>query len=303
MGRYLEKTIETLVSFWVLITGSFFLLRLLPGGPFDQDQALPSLLYNQLNSSWGLDRPLLEQYFFYFRDLLSGHLGVSYFQPEISVGQIISQSFSRTIYLEIMSLLFIFIFSLLFSWILVRYHNFRWVKYFNQTIIFMGSLPALFLGPALIYLFSFYWDYLPVAFLNESKSYILPVITLSFRPLSHLTRLLKNSWLNSLREPFIRTAKSKGLTQSQVLWRHGFRYSVSPLLSWLPSLVISIFAGSVFIELLFSIPGLGFTFVEAINQRDYPVALGATLFYGMIVIFVNWFSEMARIKLDPRGSL
>ncbi len=302
MGRYLEKTIETLISFWILITASFFLLRLLPGGPFDHEHTLSLPVYNQLNSSWGLDRPLVEQYFFYVKSLLSGQMGISYFQPEISVGQIIVQSFSRTLNLDILALLFIFCFAFLFSWILVRFRELRWMKYFNQVIILMGSLPSLFLGPMLIYLFSFYWDFLPVAFLTDSKSYILPILTLSFRPLSQLTRLLKNAWMDALNEPFIRTAKSKGLSQNRVLWAHALRFSVSPLLSWLPSLVIAILAGSVFIELLFSIPGLGFTFVESINQRDYPIALGATLFYGAITISVSWFSELLRLKLDPRGS-
>lgn len=302
MGRYLEKTLETLISFWILVTASFFLLRLLPGGPFDHEQSLPSILYKQLNSAWGLNRPLGEQYFLYLKSLIEGRLGFSYFQPEVSVGSILKESFLRTLGLNLIALSCIFIFAFLFSWILVQFRHQFWARYFNQLVILMGSLPSLFLGPTLIYVFSFYWDLLPVAFLNQSTSYILPVVTLSFRPLSQLTRLLRNSWLDSLNEDFIRTAKAKGLGPQRILWFHAIRFSVSPLMSWLPSVVISVFAGSVFIELLFSIPGLGFTFVEAINQRDYPLALGATIFYGSITLFTSWISELLRIRLDARVS-
>lgn len=300
MGRYLEKTFETLMSFWILVSASFFLLRLLPGGPFDHEQALPPALQEKLNTMWGLNRPLLEQYGLYLKSFVQGHLGFSYFQSDISVGQIIFQAFTRTLALNFLAFIFVIIFAFAMAWVCVRFREYPWIKYFNQLIIIMGSLPALFWGPALIYIFCFYWDLLPVAFLNSPKSYILPLLTLCLRPLSQLSRLIKNSWLESLREDFIRTAKAKGLANNRILWFHAVRFSISPLVSWLPSLVISIFAGSVFIELLFSIPGLGMTFVDALNQRDYPVALGATVFYGSLTIFSSWVAEVVRLSLDPR---
>jgi ABC-type dipeptide/oligopeptide/nickel transport system permease component len=125
---------------------------------------------------------------------------------------------------------------------------------------------------------------------------------LSLRPLSQLTRLMKTAWLDSLGETFIRTARAKGLDQNTVLWRHGLRFSMSPLVAWLPSLVLGIFSGSIFVEVLFSIPGLGSLFIESMNQRDYPVILGATFFYGLLTIVFTLISEVLRLRLDPRGA-
>ena len=303
MGRYLKSTGEIFISYWLLITASFFLLRLLPGGPFDLDHKLPSTVYNHLNKSWGLDRSLIEQYFFYLGDLLQGNMGISYFHSSSTVAEIIWDSFLRTIDLCLIALGFIFSLSFLSSWLLVKYKSLWIAKYFHQFIVLMGALPTLFLGPALIYLFSYYFEILPIAFLQGWQSYILPVLTLSFRPISQLTRLLHSSWLESLEEDFIRTARAKGLSENYILWRHGLRYSLSPLLGWIPHLILGILSGTVFIEILFSINGLGFVFVEAINQRDYPLIMGATIFYGMLTITIVGISEILRMRLDPRGHL
>ncbi len=303
MGRYLKNTGEIFISYWLLITASFFLLRLLPGGPFDLDHQLPAQIYNQLNKSWGLNRSLIEQYFFYLIDLLQGNMGISYFHSSSTVAQIIWDSFLRTIDLCLIALFFIFSLSFFFSWFLVKHKGSLLASGLHQLIILMGALPTMFLGPALIYLFSYYFEIFPLAFLQEWQSYILPVLTLSFRPISQLTRLLHSSWLESLQEPFIRTARAKGLSENYILWRHGLRYSLSPLLGWIPHLILGILSGTVFIEILFSINGLGFVFVEAINQRDYPLVMGATIFYGMLTITIVGLSEMLRIRLDPRGHM
>jgi len=302
MGRYLKKIAEAVLSLWALMTATFFLLRLLPGGPFDEEQVLQKTIYDRLNSTWGLDRPLIEQYFYYMQSILRGELGFSYFQPDSSVGSLLIQAVSRTLVMNILALVLIVFGSFFLSWILVRWKDLKEISYLNQVVILMGSLPALFLGPLLIYFFSYSLNLLPLAFLTSPSSYILPVLTLSLRPLSQLTRLIKTSWLDALRETFIRTARAKGLDQNAVLWRHGLRFSLSPLMGWMPSLVLGIFSGSIFVELLFSIPGLGSLFIESMNQRDYPVILGATFFYGLITVIFTFISEIFRLRLDPRGA-
>lgn len=278
-----KKILELITSLAVLATLLFLLLRLLPGGPFDLERTLDPAIQKNLSESWGLH-----------------NLSYSMIRPDQSVTGIILQGLSNTLSLNLMALFIVLMGSLGLSLLVVRYRGGWFEQLTNQMLIVFVSLPSLFWGPFLIYVFAFYFDLLPVALLNSPASYILPVLTLSLRPFATLVRLLQTSLLTNIQQDYARTAIAKGLTSWEVLVNHVLRNSSMAFLSYLGPLVVSLVSGSFLVEILFAIPGLGTEFVQAINDRDYTVIAGITLFYGCLLLGLNTLIEIVQRNIDPR---
>ncbi|MNL28093.1 Dipeptide transport system permease protein DppB [compost metagenome] len=221
-------------------------------------------------------------------------------RPDQSVTGIILQGLANTLSLNLMALFIVLIGSLGTSLLVVRYRGGWFEQLTNQMLIVFVSLPSLFWGPFLIYIFAFYFDLLPVALLNSPASYILPVLTLSLRPFATLVRLLQTSLLTNIQQDYARTAIAKGLTSWEVLVNHVLRNSSMAFLSYLGPLIVSLVSGSFLVEILFAIPGLGTEFVQAINDRDYTVIAGITLFYGCLLMGLNTLIEVVQRNVDPR---
>lgn len=287
-------------SLVVLAALTFFLLKALPGGPFDEDIALNPLVKSRLSEHWQIEQSWWAQAGSYLGALAQGDLGVSMARPERTVSEIISQGLRNTLSLNFLALVFIIVGSLGISLLAVRFRN-SWVEGFiNQGVIAFLSLPSLFWGPLLIYVFGFYWNLLPVAFLTSPLHYILPLLTLSLRPLASLVRLLKNSLNDNFQQDYVRTARAKGVGTWGILYRHVLKNSLIPFLSYLGPLVVSLLSGSFLVEVLFAVPGLGTEFVAALNDRDYTLIMGLTLFYGALLILVNSFLDVLLKLMDPR---
>ncbi|WP_374074266.1 ABC transporter permease [Bdellovibrio bacteriovorus] len=295
-----KKIFEMLASLVVLAALTFFLLKALPGGPFDEDTALNPLVKEKLMQHWQVEQSWLVQASSYMKALLKGDLGVSMTRPERSVIEIISQGVSNTLALNGLALMFILLGSLVISILAVRYRN-SWIENaIDQGVIAFLSLPSLFWGPLLIYLFGFYWNLLPVAFLSSPLHYILPLLTLSLRPLASLVRLLKNSLNENFTQDYVRTARAKGVGAWQILTHHVLKNSLIPFLSYVGPLIVSLLSGSFLVEVLFAVPGLGTEFISALNDRDYTLIMGLTLFYGTLLIIVNSLIDVALKFADPR---
>ncbi|MFS4460759.1 ABC transporter permease [Bdellovibrio sp. HCB2-146] len=279
----MKKILELITSLAVLATLLFLLLRLLPGGPFDLERTLDPSVQKNLSESWGIH-----------------NLTDSMIRPDQSVFGIILQGLSNTLSLNLMALFIVLMGSLGMSLLVVRYRGGWFEQLINQMLIVFVSLPSLFWGPFLIYLFAFYFDLLPVALLNSPASYILPVLTLSIRPFATLVRLLQTSLLTNIQQDYARTAIAKGLTSWEVLVKHVLRNSSMAFLSYLGPLTVSLVSGSFLVEILFAIPGLGTEFVQAINDRDYTVIAGITLFYGCLLLSLNTLIEIVQRNIDPR---
>lgn len=295
-----KKLVEIVTSLAVLATLTFLLLRFLPGGPFDDEIALNPLVKEKLVQQWGLERSFVHQAGSYLLALIQGDLGVSMMRPDRRVQDIIGQGLQNTLTLNGLAMIFVVAGSFLVTLIGARYRQ-SWVEeVIDQVVIALLSLPSLFWGPLLIYFFGFYFDLLPVALLTSPVHYILPLVTLCARPLATLVRLLKNSINENYQLDYVRTARAKGLPLWSVLVGHVLKNSLIPFLSYLGPLLVSLLSGSFLVEILFAIPGLGTEFVSALNDRDYTLIVGFTLFYGGLLVLVNSFIDVLLRLADPR---
>ncbi|KYG69620.1 peptide ABC transporter permease [Bdellovibrio bacteriovorus] len=289
-----------MASLAVLAALTFFLLKALPGGPFDEETALNPLVKEKLQEHWKVDQSWVGQATSYLTSLVQGDLGVSMTRPERTVTEIISQGVANTLTLNALALLFILIGAFVISLVAVRFKD-TWVEHLiDQTVIAFLSLPSLFWGPLLIYFFGFYWNVFPVAFLTGPSHYVLPLLTLCLRPLAVLIRLLKNSLNENLQQDYVRTARAKGVKIWNILFHHVLKNSLIPFLSYVGPLIVSLLSGSFLVEVLFAVPGLGTEFISALNDRDYTLIVGLTLFYGALLVLVNSFIDVLIKIADPR---
>lgn len=295
-----EKIIETLTSLVLLATLTFLLLKFLPGAPFDEERTLHPAVRAQLSQQWRLNEPWYIQAFSYLSSVAQGDLGVSMSRPERTVMDIVAQSARNTFWLNFISLVVVVIGSLLTAMTAMRWRHRQVEQWIDQAIIALIALPSLFWGPLLIYLLGFKFDLLPVALLTSPAHYVLPILTLSLRPLASLTRLLKNSLVSNESFDYVRTAKAKGLSVGRVLTHHILRNSMIAYLSYLGPLIVSVLSGSVLVEMLFAIPGMGTEFLSALNDRDYTLIAGFTCVYGFVLIVINSFIDVAMHWVDPR---
>lgn len=295
-----KKLIEITASLVVLAALSFLLLKLLPGGPFDDEAALNPIVKETLSAQWGLHESLLTQFYKYISSAFQGNLGQSMVHSDRTVAELIGQGVQSSFKLSLISLLFILVGAFGFTLASVRFKDTWFEKCVDQLMIAMLSLPSLFWGPLLIYLFGFYFNVLPVAFLSSPVHYILPVLTLSFRPLATLVRLLKTSINENLHLDYVRTAKAKGLGRWGILFHHVLRNSMIPFLSYAGPLMTSLLSGSFLVEMLFAIPGMGSQFINSLNDRDYTLIVGLTLFYGALLIVINSLMDVCMRLVDPR---
>lgn len=287
-------------SLGVLAALTFFLLKALPGGPFDEEMALNPLVKEKLMEHWQVDQSWFAQAASYIGALLRGDLGVSMVRPDRTVAEIIMQGVQNTLALNATALVLIVLSALFFSLLAIRYRG-TWVEsLIDQGVIAFLSLPSLFWGPLLIYLFGFYWNLLPVAFLTTPLHYVLPLLTLSLRPLAALVRILKNSMNDNIQQDYVRTAKAKGAGKWRILYHHVLRNSLIPFLSYGGPLMVSLLSGSFLVEVLFAVPGLGTEFISSLNDRDYTLIVGLTIFYGALLIIVNSLIDVLLRVVDPR---
>lgn len=295
-----KKIIEMMASLGFLAALMFFLLKALPGGPFDEEIALNPVVKEKLQMHWQVEEAWYVQAYSYLKSLLQGDLGVSMVRPDRPVVEIISQGLQNTLALNAIALIFIVVGALLISILAVRFRG-SWLEtLIDQTVIAFLALPSLFWGPLLIYLFGFYWNLLPVAFLTTPTHYILPLLTLCLRPLAALIRILKNSMNENIQMDYVRTARAKGAGRWRILFFHVLRNSLIPFLSYGGPLIVSLLSGSFLVEVLFAIPGLGTEFISSLNDRDYTLIVGLTLFYGALLILVNSFMDVLLRLIDPR---
>jgi len=295
-----KKLFELLTSLGFLATLTFFLLRLLPGGPFDDDAALNPLVRERLQDHWGTSQNFLMQVLNYLAALVRGDLGISMIRPDRTVTDIISQGLAKTFLLNSLALIVVVFGAFALATGAIYWRGTWFEKSVDQLMVVLLSLPSLFWGPLLIYLFGFYWDILPVALLEGPQYYILPVLTLSARPIASLVRLLKGSLEENLAQDYVRTAKAKGLGAGAVLFKHILRNSWMPFLSYAGPLLVGLLSGSFLVEMLFAVPGLGSEFIQALNDRDYTVIVGLTLFYGSLLMTANMLFDLLMRQADPR---
>lgn len=301
MALYLLKRIgEFLPTLFVIVTMTFFLVRLAPGGPFDSDRRVSPEVQAQLEAYYHMDRPLLRQYTEYLTGLVRLDFGPSFRKPSRTVRQWLFLRLPVSIELGIYGLFFAIVLGAAAGIIASLRHN-KWVDYASMSIAMLGiCVPAFVLGPLLVLVFGLWTDWLPVMGWTTAAHKILPSITLGAAYAAYIARMTRGGMLESLNQDFIRTARAKGLREYQVVLRHALRAGIQPVVAFLGPAAAGLLTGSFVVETIFHIPGLGREFVESAFNRDYTMISGTVLVYAVLVMGLNLLSDLALAWIDPR---
>jgi oligopeptide transport system permease protein len=303
IARIASRLLMSAFSLFVIALGTFFLMHSIPGGPFDTERALPKAVEANLRAKFHLDDPLSTQFVDYMNGLVHGDLGPSFQQADRTTNDIIREGFPKSAILGITAFLFAFAVGLPLG--LLSALSRRGVTDRSLLIVaVLGvSVPSFILASLLQYLFSFKLGLAPASGWGESPwQIILPALSLAGFPVAFISRLVRTSMLAILDADFIRTARAKGLSAFKVIGKHALRNALLPVVTYAGPLLAALVTGSFVVENIFAIPGLGQFFVISIDNRDYTVIMGVTLFYSTLLIAANLLVDTAYIFLDPRIS-
>lgn len=303
MIRYaLLRLATALPTLLLLVTLSFFLMRLAPGGPFDGERSLPPEIEASLRAEYHLDEPLPQQYLRYLGGLLRGDLGPSFQYQGFRVRELIATGVpvSLTLGLWAMAL------ALLLGGAAGIAASLRPGRVLDQGLMSLAmlgiSVPSYVVGPLLVLLFAVLLRWLPAGGWEPGRwsDLLLPVVALALPQIAAIARLLRGSMLEVLRQPYIRTARAKGLPESRVVLVHALKPALLPVLSYLGPATAGLITGSVVVEQVFDLPGIGRYFVQGALNRDYTMVLGVVLFYGTMIVLFNFLVDLLYGLLDPR---
>ncbi|BBI34873.1 ABC transporter permease [Cohnella abietis] len=297
----LRRFVYMLITLWVIITATFFLMKLLPGNPFGEVAAkLPPENLKLLKEQYGLDKPEWQQYLQYLGNVFRGDLGVSYQFPTRSVVSVIKQSFPASLELGLESLVIAIIIGLLLGIVAALKHN-KWQDYSSMFIALIGiSVPSFVIGPLLSLYVGNKWGILPSGLWEGPEHRILPAIALALGTIAILARMMRASMLEVSSLDYIKTAKSKGLATRTVVIGHMLRNAILPVVTILGPIAVNVITGTLVIERVFVIPGLGSQFVSSITTLDYTMITGLTIFYAAVLIVVMFLTDIAYGLIDPR---
>ena len=304
MVRFIAKrTVGLVVILFCVVTITFFLVHLMPGGPFDRERKLPEHIEKQLLAKYKLDGPIFEQYAGYLSDLLHGDLRLSTKYRSRSVNEILADS------LPVSGLLGGIAFCVatiggVFLGSLAAANQQTWIdRTAMLSALFAVSLPSFVIGPVLVLVFAIDWPVLPVGGWGTFRSLILPSITLAAPYTAYIARLTRSSMLEVLTQDYIRTARAKGLSNSSVLYKHALRVTILPVVSFLGPLAANLLTGSIVVESIFSIPGTGGFFVNSVLNRDGFLLAGVVIVYCSLLVVFNLVVDLLYGLLDHRISL
>lgn len=275
-------------------------MKAAPGGPFASERKLPPKIEEQLNETYGLNEPMHVQYAEYLVNVMKWDFGPSFKYVGQNVNDIINRSFPYSLILGLEAIFIALAFGVLLGVIAALKHN-KFADYSAMIIAVLGiSVPSFILATVLQYVFAIKLQALPVAKFDSFAHTILPAVALATTPLAFIARLMRSSMLDVLNSDYIKTAKSKGLSQRIVTYKHALRNAILPVVSYLGPLIAGILTGSFIIEKIFAIPGLGNEFVESVTNRDYTIIMGTTVFFSIILLVSILLVDIVYGLIDPR---
>jgi oligopeptide transport system permease protein len=297
----LKRVGEAVPTLLALMTITFFVMKAVPGGPFDTERALPPEVKAAIDAKYHFDEPVWKQYLRYMGDLARGDLGPSYrYMGGRGVNEVISEGLPVSAKLGFAAVLLSIAVGIPLGAI-AAYKRGTWLDLSAMFLAVAGiSLPNFLVASLLIVVFSTKLGWLPPALWEDWRSAILPVISLAIRPIALIARLTRASLLEALTQDYVRTAEAKGLDAMTVLFKHALRNALLPVVTLMGPLTAAIITGSFVIELIFAIPGMGRHFVSAVIDRDYTLIMGVTLVYGVIVVAANLTVDLLYAWVDPR---
>ncbi|MFD2612792.1 ABC transporter permease [Paenibacillus gansuensis] len=304
MTRYLSsKILYMLISLFILASATFFLMKIIPGDPFQSEKAIPPEIKKQIMAYYGLDKPLPEQYVNYLKNLLTGDLGMSMKMQHTSVVSIINNSFIYSAQLGIVAIIVSVIVGLALGMVAALHHR-KFLDNASMVLAVLGvSVPNFVLASLLQYVLGEKFGLFNVAGLNGPFDFVMPVIALSALPIAFIARLTRSSMLEVLASDYIKTARAKGLGKRVIMIRHALRNGILPVVTYVGPLTANVITGSVVVEQIFGIPGLGKYFVQSVSNRDYTLIMGITLFYAVILMAARFLTDVAYVFVDPRIKL
>jgi len=285
-----------------MIAIAFFMIRVAPGGPFDSERKLPPEIEARMLQAYHLDEPLYQQFGRYLAGLLKGDFGPSFQYKEYSVSELVMAGFPVSLRLGGLAMLLALVVGVSAGTIAALRQNTR-TDYAVMAVSMTGiSIPNFVMAPLLILFFAVFLGWLPAGGLGDGSAanLVLPVISLALPQIAYISRLTRGSMIEVLHSNFIRTARAKGLPERLVILRHAIKPALLPVVSYLGPATAAIITGSVVIEQIFGVPGLGRFFVQGALNRDYTLVLGVVIFYGVLIIVFNFFVDMIYALLDPR---
>ncbi len=298
--RRLLAMIPTLLAIGTL---TFFLMRAAPGGPFQSEKEMPARAKQELMQRYGLDQPLHTQYFRFLHSAIRFDLGPSYKNPDQSVREIVLDGFKVSAELGGWALLVAVFLGIPFGTLAALHQN-RTIDHVSMATALAGvSIPNFVLGPVLVYFFALTLGWFPAALWVDAGSRVLPVVALSVAYVAYIARLTRAGMLEVLRADYIRTARAKGLAERVVVIKHALKLGVMPVVSYLGPAAARIIMGSIVIEQIFAVPGLGRHLVQGAINRDYTLVMGVVLFYAAFLMLFNLIVDLAYTWFDPRVEL
>ena len=300
----MRRLLVAIPTMLIIIAVAFFMMRLAPGSPFDTERALSPEIRAQLARFYGFDKPIFMQFIDYLVGLGKLELGPSLIYKDQSVSEIIGSGFPVSITIGLSALVLATCIGVPMGLFAALKQN-TGPDYSIMALAMAGiCIPSLVVGPILSLVFGVYLGWLPTAGLDLGKmtfeTLLLPVITLSLAQIAIISRLVRSSAVEVLRSNFVRTARAKGLPEFQVLTKHALKAALLPLVSYLGPACAALITGSVVVETVFQLPGIGKNFVTSALQRDYPVVMAVVILYASLIIFLNLLADLAYGLLDPK---
>lgn len=299
----LKRILIAIVTVWVVITITFFVMRLVPGGPFIGEKAASAEVRAQLEAKYGLDKPVMEQYTTYLKGIVTQFdFGPSLKQRGRQVIDVLSDGFAVSAKLGVTAAIFALIFGVGLGALAALKRNKLIDKFIMVLTTAMVSMPSFIMGIFLLMLFSIKLEVLP-ANGDASGGLILPIVTLMLYPMAYITRLTRSSMLDVLGQDYIRTAKAKGISSRDIILHHALKNSLIPVITYFGPMLAYIVTGSLVVEKIFAVPGIGRAFVNSIIGRDYPLIMGTTIILATLIVIMNLVSDILYKIADPRITL
>lgn len=302
----LGRLLQLIPVLWIILTVTFFMSKMVPGGPFSAErQATPEVLA-KLNEYYGLDKPVWQQYLAYVGKVARFDFGPSYTYQTDSVNEVIARAFPISLQIGSLAFLIAVLVGVTAGVIAAVNKNKLW-DYFPMSVAMIGiCLPTFVLGPILALVFSLYLKIAPVSGwygLNYVPLHpaVMPAVTLGLFYAANIARLSRGGMLDILNQDFIRTARAKGVPDHDIILKHAMRGGLLPVISFLGPAFAGLISGSFVVEKIFNVPGLGQEFIKSVFNRDYPLILGTVVFFGTLIVLFNLVSDVLQVLLDPKA--
>lgn len=304
MVRYvINRLVFMLISLFILISATFFLMKAIPGNPFMGEKNVSPEIEARLMEQYGLDKPVFQQYTKYLGDIATGDFGISMKRLNQDVGEIIGDTFAVSLKLGAVAIVVAVIVGVLLGMIAAMNHR-KIIDNVAMILAVLGiAVPSFVLASLLQFYLAQEAGWFKVMGLNGPLDYVLPVAALSAQPIAFIARLTRSSMLEVLHADYVKTAKAKGLNSITIMFKHIVRNAILPVVTYVGPMTANIITGSVVIERIFGIGGIGKVFVESITTRDYTMIMGITIFYGLILMVARFITDIAYVIIDPRIKL